>query len=329
MAVDYRNKVVTSALSFVGVTGGKASGDDIFINYYNQLTGTTFDVDTTPWCAIFVTYNLRKAGIPTSICPSFAGCTYVRDKFLIPKNIYKLRTSGYIPKPGDLILFNWNKKADTLQHVGLVEKVEGSLIYTIEGNSKGGYTTYGVRHKSYDLNSPYIIGYGALKYEDITDAAEFKPTTSVATTVAKSTGKLSSSEKKTMIKKFQQWLNNNYQAGLVIDGSCGPLTKKAAIKALQIELNKQFNRGLEVDGSFGPLTKKVCETLKFGSKGNITYIAQGLLYAHGYECGGFDGSFGSKFYKAIKLYQVESGIKTLANYGKVDTTTWTNLCNKW
>ena len=328
MAIDYRNKVVTSALSHVGVTGGKASGDDIFINYYNQLTGTTFDVDTTPWCAIFVTYNLRKAGIPTSICPSFAGCTYIRDKFLIPNNLYKLRTSGYSPKPGDLIFFNWSKKTATLDHVGLVEKVEGNLVYTIEGNSKGGYTTYGVRHKSYQLSSAYIIGYGALLYETITGSVDFN-INNTTTTVAQSTGKITASEKKTMVKKFQQWLNTNYNAGLAIDGSCGPLTKKAAIRALQIELNKQFKRNLEEDGSFGPLTKAAVETLKFGSKGNITYIAQGLLYAHGYECGGFDGSFGNKFYKAIKQYQVDTGIKTLVNYGKIEATTWTNLCNKW
>lgn len=44
----------------------------------------------------------------------------------------------------------------------------------------------------------------------------------------------------TFIKKFQQWMNQEYNVGLIVDGIYGPKTKAAAIKGLQIEFNKKF-----------------------------------------------------------------------------------------
>lgn len=317
--VNYRALVIANALKDVGTTGGSASGDDKYINFYNNLTGTTFDVDTTPWCAIFVTYMLRTTGIPTSVCPNFAGCTTVRDNFLKPNNIWKAR-GKYTPQMGDLILFNWNKQ-DTgkAQHVGLVEKVEGDKVYTVEGNSKGGFSQCGVRHKSYALTSGYIQGYGALKYETITGLETVSTATTSANTYA-----ISSATKKVYVKKYQTWLNEKVDAKLVVDGSYGPLTKKAAIKALQTTLNTQNNAGLEIDGSFGPLTKAALVNIRKGSKGDLVYIAQGLLYSRGYNPNGFDGSFGSGMYACVGAYQSAKGLASDKIIGKL---TWTKLIN--
>ena len=73
MATDYRKKIVESALSYLGTTEPK--GDDQFITAYNKWAGTKFSVNSTPWCAIFVTFNARMVGVPTNIIPNFAGCT--------------------------------------------------------------------------------------------------------------------------------------------------------------------------------------------------------------------------------------------------------------
>lgn len=338
MATNYRISVVSSALSHVGVVGGKKPGDDKFILYYNNIADTTFDVDTTPWCAIFVTYILRTSGVPTSICPNFAGCTALRDSFLIPNNIWRLRTSGYIPQPGDLIMFNWNKDMTKVQHVGFVEKVSGSLVYTVEGNSKGGHSEYGVRHKSYPLTSAYIVGYGALRYDtsSVTDTVISSMNTPTAPTTNNSTTPavvnkymLSSSDTKCYITKFQMRLRAYHNQMITVDGIWGPQTQEAAIKALQTCLNRYYRKNLTVDGKFGPKTKAACITVKLGAKGDFTYLAQGLLYAHGYNAGGFDGKFGSKFNAAIKQYQKDVNIRTILNAGKVDATTWQYLCTKW
>lgn len=314
---NYRATVIANALKDVGVTGGSASGDDVYINYYNNLTGTTFDVDTTPWCAIFVTYKLRTSGIPTSCCPNFAGCTTLRDNFLIPNAIWHKRGS-YTPKMGDIIMFDWDNTGNC-DHVGLVEKVEGGKVYTVEGNSKGGFTTYGVRYKSYSLDSKYIIGYGALKYEAITSSQSFNVSTS---NTKKYT--LSSATKKLYIKKFQTWLNEKFDAKLVVDGSYGPLTKKAVIKALQTTLNTLYKAGLEVDGSFGPLTQKALVTIRKGNRGDLVYIAQGLMYARGYNPNGFDGKFGPGMHACTGAFQTDKGLVSDKIIGKL---TWPRLIN--
>lgn len=206
MATNYRAIVVANELAEVGTLGGSKSGDDKYIKFYNERNGTTFDVSTTPWCAIFQTYHLRKAGVPTSVCPDFASCTALRDSWLIPKKIWKLRSSGYKPQMGDLIMFNWNKDMTKVQHVGMVEKVVGSTVYTIEGNSKNGYPDAGVRHKSYSINSAYIVGYGALDYEG-------KGTSG---SVGYDNGSLSTAQ----VKEMQAYY------GLAVDGFWGPNSQK-------------------------------------------------------------------------------------------------------
>src|SRR5690606_24937173 len=92
--------------------------------------------------------------------------------------------------------------------------------------------------------------------------------------------------------KFQEWLNKQYNAGLVVDGIHGPRTKKAAIKGLQTELNKQFGKGLKVDGIWGPKTKAACVNVRTGARGNITKLIQGMLYCKGYNPKYLDGIFG-------------------------------------
>ena len=60
------------------------------------------------------------------------------------------------PAPGTLIFFDWNGDG-TSDHVGIVEKIEGSTVYTVEGNSSDA-----VNKRSYDINNGTIMGYGIL-----------------------------------------------------------------------------------------------------------------------------------------------------------------------
>ena len=65
--------------------------------------------------------------------------------------------------PGDLIFFDWddedegqNRAAD---HVGIVEKVDGGLIYTVEGNSGDS-----CQENRYAIGHYEIYGYGTPAY---------------------------------------------------------------------------------------------------------------------------------------------------------------------
>ena len=64
----------------------------------------------------------------------------------------------YIPIPGDIIFFDWEGDG-VANHVGIVEKVDGDFIYTIEGN-----TDDQCRENRYYLISTPIFGYGLPQY---------------------------------------------------------------------------------------------------------------------------------------------------------------------
>jgi hypothetical protein len=118
------------------------------------------------------------------------------------------------------------------------------------------------------------------------------------------------------IRKFQEWLNKQYNAGLVVDGIHGPRTKKAAIKGLQTELNKQFSKGLKVDGIWGPKTRAACVTVRTGARGNITKLIQGMLYCKGYNPKYLDGIFGRATADSVLSFQRDHGLAQDAIVGK-------------
>ena len=85
-----------------------------------------------PWCAIFVSWVAEQNGfIQAGIIPRFAATAYGVQWF---QSRGQWQPRGYIPSPGDLIFFDWTGDGN-VQHVGIVERVEGNIVHTIEGNS--------------------------------------------------------------------------------------------------------------------------------------------------------------------------------------------------
>lgn len=111
------------------------------------------------------------------------------------------------------------------------------------------------------------------------------------------------------VATVQMWLNENYNAGLEIDGIYGSLTRAALVAALQTELNRQTGAGLDVDGIFGQATKAAVFNVSVGCQGNITKILQGLLLCNGYGAGGFDGIFGSGTEAAVREFQYQRALE--------------------
>ena len=122
----------------------------------------------------------------------------------------------------------------------------------------------------------------------------------------------------------QKWLNENYNAGLAVDGIYGRLTKAALVAALQTELNRQTGAGLDVDGIFGECTASAIFNVKKGMQGKITRILQGLLLCNGYGTGGFDGIFGSGTEAAVREFQYQHALEVDGVAGKA---TFGRLCN--
>ena len=88
------------------------------------------------WCDMFVCWCANQAGISEDIIPKLACCDDTGEWF-DERNEYKNSRywgGNYTPIPGDIILFDWDQSSDS-DHIGIVEKVEGNIVHTIEGNT--------------------------------------------------------------------------------------------------------------------------------------------------------------------------------------------------
>lgn len=107
------------------------------------------------WCATFVSYVADKAGlIADGKVPKHASCA-MGVSWFNERGKYKPRSSGYTPQAGDIIYFDWSGGGTGGDHVGLVEKVEGNTVHTIEGNSGDA-----LARRTYSLSDSVISGYG-------------------------------------------------------------------------------------------------------------------------------------------------------------------------
>lgn len=138
-----------------------------------------------PWCAIFVSWCVDKADdnlgtrMLGNIVPKTAGATSSRNYFSSRGRYYK-RSSGYDPKPGDFIYFNWQSPSGKPQHIGIVVSADSKTVYTVEGNASDR-----VKSKSYSLSSSKILGYAHPNYASITGGSDDTPTTKKQTTTKK------------------------------------------------------------------------------------------------------------------------------------------------
>lgn len=123
------------------------------------------------WCAAFACWVLAKCGMPLTHAKGqgYYGCGMMIH-WLIDRGMWQ--DDFYCPEPGDLIFLDWRKIGSTLpddvpvhwkraaqdvDHVGFVERVEGDIIHTIEGNWRGG-----VNRGQRDTSSGVIVGYGVI-----------------------------------------------------------------------------------------------------------------------------------------------------------------------
>ncbi|GMU56381.1 MAG: hypothetical protein AMXMBFR33_55270 [Candidatus Xenobia bacterium] len=107
---------------------------------------------STPWCAAWAMNLLKDHGVLNldglsnrNYCPTI-------KSWAQNKGIWGNR-GQYNPKPGDAILFDWQGDG-TVDHIGIVESVNGGKVTTIEGNSSDS-----VKRNSYDIGSSKISGY--------------------------------------------------------------------------------------------------------------------------------------------------------------------------
>ena len=117
-----------------------------------------------PWCAVFVHAIIDQ---PDLLGRPHAG-TRVLQRRMKRRRFWRGR--NYRPQPGDLI-FCSNARSNRVDHVGIVESLDGETVSSIEGNTvdptgvfapeQGGAVARRIRR----LDDPIIVGYAAIGKE--------------------------------------------------------------------------------------------------------------------------------------------------------------------
>ena len=149
---NVRNTIVEIAYDELGYREGPNN---------DSKYGTWYGMPNEPWCAMFVSWCAYQAGIPLTVIPKYAavisGLQWFQglggDNY---KSYEETQRGEYIPQCGDIIFF----KSDGASHTGLVIKVVGDILYTIEGNTSDQVLIRWYYYKNYQK----ITGYGVPDY---------------------------------------------------------------------------------------------------------------------------------------------------------------------
>lgn len=242
--------------------------------------------DGYAWCDVFVSWCAMCCGILDILVPMQ---NYVPSTVNWYKERNQYFAGNYTPKKGDLAIFS------NESHIGIVEYYDGRT-HTIEGNKSDmvkrcDYNTYGS-----------IIGYCKVDFND-----EPMPTPTPV--------------QNERIANVQRWLND-YGYNTIVDGICGSQTFTNVVKVYQNELNKQFGAGLVVDGVYGAKTYDASyHQIGIGAKGNITKSIQAMLICKNYELA-LDGDYGDDTAYTVKGFQFDVGLDAT---GIVDQDTTAEL----
>ena len=132
-----RERVVAEARKLLGIKEGTAAHKKL-VDGYNSLEklprGYKLSYNDA-WCAGTMSYIGIVLGISHVILPE-CSCSKMIE-------LYKAQGSwmeddAYVPKPGDLVMYDWDAKSGACtgapDHVGMVVSVTGKTIRVIEGN---------------------------------------------------------------------------------------------------------------------------------------------------------------------------------------------------
>ena len=285
----YASEMVKLMQSWVGKNEADGSHKEIIDIYNNHKPlARSYKVKyDDAWCATTISASSIELGY-TDIIPTECGCGQMIELF---KKIGSWEEKDdHVPAPGDIIFYDWGDsgKGDNTgwpEHVGLVEKIEGTKITVIEGNYSNS-----VKRRVISVNSKNIRGYGIPKYDAEPvkeEPAKTEPVKPVVKPVSKPVPKINqkvlrfqkaaiadgfkfpkygadgewgaeceSVAEKAIVKKRVTYKYRNLTrlvqeaVGVSVDGKCGKNTKAAIIEY-------QKAHGLKADGCVGLNTWKV------------------------------------------------------------------------
>ncbi|NUW40602.1 CHAP domain-containing protein [Nonomuraea rhodomycinica] len=120
-----------------------------FGDWYGKNVEFDADYTSAPWCDMMLSWAAHKLGYEEWM-GQFAW-TVSHAKWFRKHDAW-----GRKPEPGAFVFFDWSGShdLDRIDHVGIVTRVEGHTIHTIEGNIDGGV----LKRKERDTSK--VVGYG-------------------------------------------------------------------------------------------------------------------------------------------------------------------------
>ena len=242
--------------------------------------GKWFGVNGEPWCAIFLDWCFEKAK-EGSLFPHNASAAYSQNElvskcggsWIMKQNTSRATRKAYLAKarPGDIVSFDFGRMDAYRSHIGIVEKVSGSNIICIEGNTtpdgKSGSQANGGMVCRKTRPYTYICSAVRPAYSDAAPVEEPKPDpVTKPLTVDGVLGYQTAC-------RMQTWL------GTTVDGEIGPNT----VRALQKKIGAK-----PVDGKWGKHTSEVFQRY-LNKNGANPKLAD-------------DGIFGKKSVKALQAF---------------------------
>lgn len=208
-------------------------------NSNKQKYGAAYGWNGVPWCVIFIWYLFKESNASELFYNGgkVASCSAVMA--------YAQKNNQWITKnykPGDLVILDFPNTGYETDHIGIVKKVSGPLLTTIEGNtspdSAGSQSNGGMvcqKERSISL----VVGAYRPNYQDKNSESDTNsnqsntPTkTTGATTITIPAYQIGSGSKGNSVLVLQILLNRLIDAGLDEDGIYGAKTK-AAIQKFQ------------------------------------------------------------------------------------------------
>jgi len=162
---EIREKVINTALQYLGVKEGSADHRHI-VSVFNTVKPDGYPMTIyAPWCACFTSaIEIEALGKDKAkeICPLSYNCGTIISK--AKKMGTWIENDSYTPNVADWILYDWQDSGHGdntggADHVGLVEKVTKKQIYVIEGNKNDR-----VERRILKIDGRYIRGFVAIPY---------------------------------------------------------------------------------------------------------------------------------------------------------------------
>ena len=128
-----RRTAVRVAIGQAGVRERPGNRGARIVNYRRAVLGAGENPRSSePWCADFVSWAWRRAGVPIGF--GGLGSDYVPELVAWARltRRWHWARAGYTPRSGDLIVYQ--SGGSMRGHIGLVVKLQGGRVHTIEGN---------------------------------------------------------------------------------------------------------------------------------------------------------------------------------------------------